>query len=93
VSPSDRAPEWRELRDTADALAVLGSQKAAEVLRETADLMEGTVPASRSTWGRYMALADPRGKTLEFHRVLDEMRGELWQRLEEFTTAHVGAGS
>jgi hypothetical protein len=89
VSPSDRAPQWRELRDIAHAVAVLGSQRAADVLRETAELMEGTVPTSATpTWAQYLALADPSGKTHEFNRVLAEMRGEIWQRLEEFTTAH-----
>jgi Domain of unknown function (DUF4375) len=93
VSASESAPEWRELRDTADALSVLHSQKAADVLRETADLMENSTPVSALTWAEYMAAVDPSGKTREFDRVLEERRDEFWERLEAFTRAHTRAGS
>jgi hypothetical protein len=88
ISPADDKRKWVELHATADALEIVGGLPAAQVLRETATLVESGTIKSASTWEDYLRIVDPEGKIGYFNIKLKKQVPELWQYLEDFTIAH-----
>ena len=51
ICPPDSSA-WTDLRATADAVSELGDDVTAELLRETASVLEATDGGAHSTWGQ-----------------------------------------
>jgi hypothetical protein len=91
LSPTDGGRQWAELRSVADAVEAVGENATATVLREMATLFEGADVSAAATWRDFIALADPDGKRVQLEAALHQRRGDLWDRLGEYTVEHFGA--
>jgi hypothetical protein len=77
------------LQATADSVGAVGDLVSAQVLREAADLLGRASCPTGSTWRQFLATADPDHRVEQWHTQLTSRVGELYAKLEAFTSMHL----
>jgi hypothetical protein len=81
-------PRWTELRDTADAVAAVGSPAVAQKLGEVVKIAESANVQIAGTWSEFLAVADPSQKIEELEADISKEIPGLWEKLAEYTLAN-----
>jgi hypothetical protein len=86
VSPT-AGRSWSSLRETADAVEMVGHSKCAKILRDLARRLERMDQATE--WGKFLA---PLEKHLEskIEPRIERYIDEIYPKLEAFTEKHFG---